>query len=222
MTKFAKFLAFALLFGAVAAYAGTITVTVYQNIPDPGNAADSANWGSSIASAQFTSSAINFQANSNVPLATFLNITPADFTNQTNGFDPNASTYNNIELIVTGQIFLNAGSNSFVIGHDDGIALSIPGIGSGTCFSVSDVITNGCQPGPTSFSNSPFTVNNGGAAGNFNFTLYYTECCGPPADLLFQVNEQTIGGGQVPEPTSMMLLGSGLLGIATKLRKRRK
>lgn len=221
MLKFTKFLVLALLFGAVAAYAGTITVTVYQNIPDPGNAADSANWGSTIASAQFTSSGINFQSNSNEALATFLNITPGDFTNQMNGFNPNSGTFNNIELVVTGQIFLNSGSNSFVIGHDDGIALSIPGIGSGTCSDVSDLITTCSQAGPTSFSNSPFTVTNPGASGNFDFTLYYTECCGAPADLLFQVNQQTVGG-QVPEPTSMMLLGSGLVGIATKLRKRRK
>lgn len=221
MLKLTKFLVLALLFGAVAAYAGTITVTVYQNIPAPGDASNSANWGSGIASAQFTSSAINFQSNSTVPLATWLNITPGDFTNQMNGFDPNSSTFNNIELIITGQIFLNAGNNSFVIGHDDGIVLSIPGLGSGTCGDVSGVVTNGCAPGPTAFSTTPFSLNNPGASGNFDFTLYYTECCGAPADLLFQVNQQTVGG-QVPEPTSMMLLGSGLVGIATKLRKRRK
>jgi hypothetical protein len=127
----------------------------------------------------------------------------------------------NIELVITGTIGLNSGNNSFVLGHDDGAVLSIPGFGS-TCTAGATPIPNAvlCQPQPTAFTNTPFNVFNPGAANNFNFTLYYNECCDGPADLLFQVNNVTVGSN-TPEPTSMLLLGTGLPLAIWRFRRRK-
>ena len=110
---------------AVAAMAD-VNVAVYQNIPNPGDASDPANYAGSLPSATFTSSGINFQINDSdsTPLHTFLN--DPVFLTTANGFDPNAMT-DNSELVITGTIGLNAGNNSFVVGHDDSEGgLSLP------------------------------------------------------------------------------------------------
>jgi hypothetical protein len=114
----------------------------------------------------------------------------------------------NSHVRLTGTIGLLSGMNSFVVGHDDGVVLSIVGFGT---------VVN--APGPTSFSTSPFTVNNPGAAGNFAFTLDYNECCGGPADLEFAINNVVVG---VPEPATwgMMLLGFAGLGFAFRQSRR--
>jgi hypothetical protein len=117
----------------------------------------------------------------------------------------------NSHVTLTGTIGLLSGMNSFVVGHDDGVVLTIAGFGT---------VVN--APGPTSFSTSPFTVNNPGAAGNFAFTLDYNECCGGPADLEFAINNVVIGSG-VPEPGTwaMMLLGFAGLGFAFRQSRRK-
>jgi len=195
---------------ASIAHASSITsAVVYQNIPNPGNAADPANQGAALASASFTIGAlgINFQT----PPAAYTTVAFLNnptFSNQVNGFNPNG-TADNLELVITGFVTLNAGANSFVVGHDDGAVLNIAGFGN---------VVN--APGPTSFSNSPFTVT-APSAGDYAFTLEYSECCGAPADLLWNVNAQTIGsGGQVPEPTSLTLFGSGMVGLYSLVRRR--
>jgi hypothetical protein len=180
--------------------------TVYQNIPDPGNAGDLANQGPGLPQASFVSPAINFNSNvTGYTPALFLN--NPTFTNPLNSFNPNAS-FDNTEVVLTGSIFLNSGNNSFVVGHDDGVVLTIAGLGT---------VVN--APGPTGFINTPFNVNNPGAAGSFPFTLDYAECCGPPAVLLFQINGTTIGG-PVPEPSSLVMITTGLVGGALAFRRK--
>lgn len=189
-----------------SAHADITSATVYQGIPDPGNAGDSANSASSLAHADFTigGAGIDFRSPpSAYTTAGFLN--NPTFSNQANGFDPNG-TANNLELVITGSLYLNAGTNSLVVGHDDGVVLNIAGFGN---------VVN--APGPTAFSNSPFTVN-AGSAGMYDFTLHYAECCGGPSDLLFTVNNAPVG--VTPEPSSFILLGSGLLGVAGIVRRR--
>lgn len=199
----------AVLPAAVAplAHADITSAIVYTGIPDPNNAADLANQGAALASASFSigSLGIDFTSPpSAYTVAGFLN--NPTFSNQVNGFNPNGSA-NNIEVVITGSLFLNAGNNSFVVGHDDGAVLNIAGFGN---------VVN--APGPTAFSNSPFTVN-AASAGMYNFTLEYTECCSAPADLLFVVNNAPIGAS-TPEPSSFALFGTGLFAAAGLVRRR--
>jgi hypothetical protein len=199
----------AVLLAAAAplAHADIFSAIVYTGIPDPGNAADLTNQGAGLASASFTIGAlgINFQSPpAAYTIAAFLN--NPTFSNQVNGFNPNGIA-NNIELVITGSLFLNAGSNTFVVGHDDGAVLNIAGFGN---------VVN--APTPTAFSNSPFTVN-AASAGMYNFTLEYTECCSAPADLLFVVNNAPIGAS-TPEPSSFVLFGTGLFAAAGLVRRR--
>jgi PEP-CTERM motif len=205
MMRMLAFVVLALLTLTTSSY-GQVSGTVYQNIPQPGDAGNLLNQGSSLPQASFVSPAINFNSNTTgYTPALFLN--SPTFTNPLNMFDPNGNL-NNTEVVLTGSIFLNSGNNSFVVGHDDGVVLTIAGIG---------MVVN--APGPTGFTNTPFNVNNPGAAGSFNFTLDYAECCGPPAVLLFQINGGTVGGS-VPEPSSLVLIATGLVGGALAFRRK--
>jgi PEP-CTERM motif len=199
----------AVLLAAAAplAHADITSAIVYENIPVPGNAAAAANQGAGLASASFSIGAlgIDFQSPpAAYTVAGFLN--NPTFSNQVNGFNPNG-TAGNIELVITGSLFLNAGSNSFTVGHDDGAVLNIAGFGN---------VVN--APGPTGFSNTPFTVN-AATAGMYNFTLEYSECCTAPADLLFVVNNAPVGA-TTPEPSSFALFGTGLFAAAGIARRR--
>jgi hypothetical protein len=192
------------------AHANITSATVYLNTPDATNAGDPANYASTLANASFTigTSGIDYYT-SNSPgttIATFLN--NPTFTNLHNGFSASTDT-NNSELVIDGSVYLTAGANSFVVGHDDGVVLTIPGIG----YTDND-------GGPTSFTTTSFPVNNPNAAGLYNFTLDYSECCGGPAGLEFTVNGAPVGPSATPEPSSFVLLGTGILGLATAVRRR--
>ena len=120
------------------------------------------------------------------------------------GFNSSVSSDNSF-LRFTGKTFLNAGVNSFVTPHDDGVVLTIHGIG---------IVLD--QPGPTSPVDTPFVVN-APVAGLYDFTLQYGECCGPPARLAWTVNGLP---PVVPEPSVWATLGLGLLGGLVVYRRR--
>ena len=198
----------AILASASLAHASATSGSLWLNDP---NASDASIVPSGPADATFATGAINYQSQSGgYTIGGFLN-NPV-FNNQSANFisagGANAPLDNTF-IQITGTIGLLSGANSFVVAHDDGVVLSVAGFGT--------VLS---QPGPTGESFTPFNINNPGPAGNFAFTLNYTECCGPPADLVLQINNVTIGGA--PEPASWALTIVGVAGVGAALRSRRR
>ncbi len=110
---------------------------------------------------------------------------------------------------LTGYLYLNSGSNTISLLHDDGVVLWINGV----------TVDN--QPSPTVADQTPFTLNSAdvGGSGWLPFTLNYAETNGPPAVLKFQVNDEWVTGA--PEPASIALMGAGLVGLGLLARRSR-
>jgi hypothetical protein len=115
-----------------------------------------------------------------------------------------ASTGTDIQIV--GSVLIPHGLFTFDAIHDDGLFISIDGIG--TVFSSlnehfnSETIGGGFNPGATGF---------------FAFHANYNECCGLPGML--QVSDPRA----VPEPTTwaLMLVGFGGLGVVLRNSRRR-
>jgi hypothetical protein len=113
---------------------------------------------------------------------------------------------NNDLFQFTGSVSLTNGTYTYQ--HDDGMILYLNGT----------AVIN--DPGPTSATPTSFTVCASGCdatAGTYSFELDYAEVAGPPAVL-----SGNLPLSATPEPSSFMLLGSGLLGAAGMLRRRMK
>jgi len=157
--------------------------------------------------AEFNPAAIDYDSRiSGYTLAQFLHF--PTFYNVSGTFDPNG-TLNNTFFLFTGDTYLNAGANNFVVPHDDGLQLNIDGIGL-----VVD------HPGPTAPVITPFTVN-APTAGMYHFELSYGEGFGPPGVLAFQINGEPVG--VVPLPAAAwagLSMLAGLGGFWVIRRKR--
>ena len=182
-------------------HAAGVLAEVWQNVATATNASIIP---SGPPDAEFYSAGINYDSRvTGYTPNLFLN-NPA-FFNTSGAFDPSGSLDNTF-IRFTGQTFLNAGVNTFLVPHDDGVVLNITGIGL-----VFD------QPGPTSPVLTTFDVT-APSDGLYDFTLLYCECDGPPAVLEFSVNSVVVG---VPEPGSAVLLAVGGFGLLVALRRRR-
>jgi hypothetical protein len=112
-----------------------------------------------------------------------------------NGTQGTLLNFTGFVTVTNGQIF--------TVTHDDGLTLIINGVNLGF------------SPGPTAPTTTTLTYT--GASGNFPFQLVYGECCGGPAVL--QISLPLSNTPAVPEPSTWLLLGSGLAGLAAWRRK---
>jgi len=162
----------------------------------------------------FTTNAINFNLGGSGGGATVAQFFASNSSavNITSGAGLTGSTFtfsNNLTsggyILFTGSTFMNAGSTSYSVTHDDGAQLVVNGQ---SVFSA---------PGPTSAELSTGTAT-AGAAGNVAFSLSYGEVNGTPAVIEFN----PAAPHAVPEPSTLAIAGLGALGMIGYGLRRRK
>ncbi len=149
----------------------------------------------------FTTTGVNFSASA-ATIATWL----TSSTFPLNGLVDNApgSLMDPTIWEFVGNISVTS-PDPFTIQQDDGVTFIVNG----------QTVIN--SPGPTApvVTSGTYT---GPAGGSVPFSLIYAECCGGPAVL----NVSLLGprSAPVPEPSTLVLLGSGLAGLAAWGRRK--
>lgn len=158
-------------------------------------------------SATFTVSGFNFDvpANGSTTLFGFLN-SGGQLLSFGCVYDPSCGNTTNLNLLYqfTGNTNLTAGT-SYSFTHDDGIYVYLDG---------APVIAS---PNPTNAITDSFTVP---VSGSYSFEVLYTNVNAFPAVLESNVTPAAAPVAATPEPSSFLLLGSGLLAAAAGLKRR--